>query len=136
MGSSMMICILLVWVSKHVLLLGMTCLIMHEIFKRVKWHVLTKYPFLACFAIICAYGLILSTCFPKNFRFRLLKAHLRRFGEGLDILYIQVGRSSLSKGDANILPMEFLGFSKTFMFIPLSLCMTCISLYVAYLPLM
>ena len=50
----------LVWVSKHVWLIYMTCLIMHETFKMVKYHVSTECPFLVCFALICAYGLILE----------------------------------------------------------------------------
>ena len=53
--------ILIVWVSKHVWLICMTFLVMHETFKFVKWHVLTKCLFLVCFALICEYGLILST---------------------------------------------------------------------------
>ena len=48
------------WVRKHVWLIGMTCLIMNVTFKRVKLHVLTKCPFLACFDLTWAYGLILS----------------------------------------------------------------------------
>ena len=109
--------------------LSMTCLIMHETFKRVKWHVLTKCPFIACFVLICAYGIILSTCgvltpfsfpFPNilgSGRWRLIWDDLKKTRI---FSIIQVGRSSLFEGDANILLMKLLYFSQIFMFIPLS----------------
>ena len=66
---------------------------------------------LACLHDMCAYGLILSTSgalipflpFPQHFKFRSLKGFWRRLEEeDLDFLIIQVGRSSLYEGYANI----------------------------------
>ena len=65
--------------------------------------------------------------------FPALKAHSRRLEEACIFSVIQVGRSSLFEGDADVLPTNFHCFSNIFMFIQLSFCVTCISLYVASL---
>ena len=87
--------VIFVLVSKHVWLVGMTFLVMHATFKLIKCHVLAKHTFLACFYIICVYGLIHSTwgaltpfpsLFPIIFSFRSLK-YLEDVTEGgLDFL--------------------------------------------------
>ena len=98
-------------------------------FQKSKWHVFTKCPFLACFALICACGLILSKCYVLtpfssfftnilgSSRWRLIWDDLKK---SWIFSIIQVGRSSLFEGDANILLMKLLYFSQIFMFIPLS----------------
>ena len=101
--------------------------------KGIKWHVLTKWPLLAYFYII--YGLIHNVCgvlspfsflFPKilgSCRWRLIRDDLKK---AWIFFIIQVGMSSLYVGYANILPLKFLYFSMTFMFISLSLlCYLC-----------
>ena len=142
MSSSMLGYTLLIWVSKHVWLIGIACLVMHETFRLVKWHVLTKGPFLACFAFICGYNLLLSTgevlsLFSSHSLNILGSGHWTHIWDDLKKAWIfsiiKVCRSSLSDGDANILPMKFLCFSKTFMFIPLLLCTNCIILYMTSL---
>ena len=103
---------------------------------------MSKSPFLACFDIVCAYGLILSTCGVLT-PFSSFLSNILGFGQWRLIWddlknawifsIIQVGRSSVFEGHANILLMKFFWFSKTFMLIPLSLCTTFISLCVTSL---
>ena len=74
--------------------------------KSLKWHNLTKCPFLACVVVICAYGLMLSTCdvltpfshFPIQHTFRSLRFGSRRLRRRLGYSHNQTGRSSFSRG--------------------------------------
>ena len=143
-GLNMLKYLLLVWVSKRVWLIGMTCLIMHYTFKRVKWLFFTRCPFLACFALICENGLILSLCgvltpFSPLFQNILGSSRWRFIWNDLKKAWIfsiiQVGRYSLSEGDANIFLRKLVCFLRLLCSFHFHLGTTCIRLFVASLHL-